>query len=139
MLSQTLKRLIARGAIFTLLFTQLAVAAFACPAINGAAGLVAAIAADDALHSAMPGCEMNSSGQDDRMSNANLCLQHCQSGEQSVQTLPHVAVPPLAAIPSLTVEEPTLVATDDAVLISTAWAVPVPLPPPLARFGALRI
>ncbi len=139
MLSQNLKRLIAKAGIFALLFTQLTVAAFACPAIDGAAGLLSALQANDAMHSAMPGCEMNSTGGNERVINPNLCLQHCQTGEQSVQTLPHLAVPALPAIPSLIVVEPAVMQSGDVLRLETAWAVPVPLPPPLARFGVLRI
>jgi hypothetical protein len=138
MFNQTLKRLLALSSILALLFAQLAVAAYACPATGGAANVLAA-ASDDAMHSAMPGCEMNTSTGEKRDSNPNLCLQHCQAGEQSVQTLPHLPVPAFAAISALTVLEPVLVQTIDALQSRTAWSVQVPLPPPLVRFGVLRI
>jgi hypothetical protein len=71
--------------------------------------------------------------------NPNLCLQHCQAGDQSVQTLSHIAVPPLAAVPVLAILEPVLPPTGTQVALRTAWAIQVPLPPPLIRFGVLRI
>jgi hypothetical protein len=82
---------------------------------------------------------MGSSGPGEHGGNANLCLQHCQSGEQSVQTLPHIAVPAFAAVPLLIVDEPAVVRTGDVLELVIAWTIPVPLPPPLARFGVLRI
>jgi hypothetical protein len=134
MAKQMISRAIAICSIAILLFAQMAATAYACAGINGAAGFGAAIAADAAMHEAMPGCEMNKGNQ-----NLNLCLQHCQAGDQSVQTLPHIPVPALAAIPSLIIVEPAVVLTSGELQRKTAWSVVVPLPPPLARFGVLRI
>lgn len=137
MFSQTFRRLIAQTAVTVVLFAQLAVAAYACPAIDGPAGVIAAANAEAmqaAVHAAMPGCDMGKSD-----SNPNLCLQHCQAGDQSVQTLPHIGVPPLAAVPALAVLEPVLTQTGIAVALKTTWSIQVPLPPPLIRFGVLRI
>lgn len=133
MFSQTFKRLIAQAAVTVLLFAQLAVAAYACPAIAGPAGAIAATNAE-AMHAAMPGCDMGKSD-----GNLNLCLQHCQAGDQSVQTLPHIAVPPLAAVPAFAILEPVLPQTGTEVALRAAWSIQVPLPPPLIRFGVLRI
>ena len=133
MFSQTFKRLIAQVAVTVVLFTQLAVAAYACPTIDGPASVIAAANAE-AMQAAMPGCDM---GKID--SNPNLCLQHCQAGDQSVQTLPHLAIPPLAAVPAFSILEPVLTPTGTAVALKTAWSIQVPLPPPLLRFGVLRI
>lgn len=133
MFSQTFKRLIAQAAVTVVLFAQLAVAAYACPSIDGPAGVIAAANAE-AMHAAMPGCDM---GKND--SSPNLCLQHCQAGDQSVQTLPHIAVPPLAAVPALSILEPVLTQSGTAVALKTASSIQVPLPPPLLRFGVLRI
>jgi hypothetical protein len=133
MFSQTFKCLIAQAAVTVVLFAQLAVAAYACPTIDGPASVIAAANAE-ATHAAMPGCDM---GKND--SNPNLCLQHCQAGDQSVQTLPHLAVPPLAAVPALSILEPVLTQSGTAVALKTAWSIQVPLPPPLLRFGVLRI
>ena len=133
MFSQTFKRLIAQAAMTVVMFAQLAVAAYACPTLDGPAGVIAAANAE-AMHAAMPRCDMGKSD-----SNPNLCLQHCQAGDQSVQTLPHIAVPPLAAVPSLSIVEPVLPPTGISVALKTAWSIQVPLPPPLIRFGVLRI
>jgi hypothetical protein len=133
MFRQTFKRLIARMSVAAVLFAQLAVAAYACPAVEGPAAVIAA-ASVDAMRAAMPGCEMK-----DAAGNPNLCLQHCQAGDQSVQTLPHLAVPPVVAISALSILEPVATLTGTDATPATAWAIHVPLPPPLIRFGVLRI
>ena len=134
MAKQMINRAIAICSIAILLFAQMAAAAYACTGTNGAAGLSAAVAAEAAMHEVMPGCEMAKGNQ-----NLNLCLQHCQAGDQSVETLPHIHVPALAAVPSLIIVEPAVVLTPGQLQRRTAWSVVVPLPPPLARFGVLRI
>jgi len=134
MAKQMINRAIAICSIAILLFAQMAAAAYACTGTNGAAGFGEAVAAEAAMHEAMPGCEMAKGNQ-----NLNLCLQHCQAGDQSVETLPHIHVPALAAVPSLIIVEPAVVLTPGQLQRRTAWSVVVPLPPPLARFGVLRI
>src|SRR3954465_14595226 len=131
MFRQTFKRLIARVSVTAVLFAQLAVAAYACPAVEGPSAAIAAASAD-AMRAAMPGCEMN-----DASGTPNLCLQHCQAGDQSVQTLPHLV--PLAAISALFILEPVATRTGTHATPATARAIDVPLPPPLIRFGVLRI
>ena len=133
MYRQTFKRLIARVSVAAVLFTQLAIAAYACAAVEGPAAVIAAASAD-AMRAAMPGCEMN-----DGAVTPNLCLQHCQAGDQSVQTLPQVAVPAFAAVSLVVVFEPALseAGRGNALLpASPAHAVSLP---PLIRFGVLRI
>ena len=131
--SQNFIRLIAKGAIAAFLFAQLAIAAYACPVVQGPAGVIAAANAQS-MHEAMPGCEMGTV-----VSNVNLCLQHCQAGDQSVQTLPQLDVPALAAVASFALPEPAVNHTGTNAVLGTAWSVLVPLPPPLIRFGVLRI
>ena len=65
--------------IFSLLFTQLAVAAYACPASNAAPAAMSAMGD-------MPGCQ----GMD--MNQQGLCAAHCDPGHQSLDTpgAPHV-------------------------------------------------
>ena len=133
------RRLIASLGIAVLLFTQFAVAAYACSSISGVAGVLSAAASDEAMQMAMPGCEMNAHAGAQRDFNLNLCLQHCKAGDQSVQTLPGISVPPFAALPSFDLVEPVVLSPVAQPHLKTAWAVPVPLPPPLVRFGALRI
>lgn len=139
MFPRTVKRLIAQIAVAALLFTQFAVAAYACSSTSGVAGVLSAAAADEAMQMAMPGCEMNVQAGAARDFNLNLCLQHCKAGDESVQTLPGIFVPPLAALPSFDLLEPAATQAGPQPHLKTAWAVPVPLPPPLVRFGALRI
>jgi len=133
MFRQTFKRIIARISVAAVLFTQLAVAAYACPAVEGPAAVIAAASAD-AMRAAMPGCEMN-----DGAVTPNLCLQHCQAGDQSVQTLPQVAVPAFAAVSLVVVFEPALSDSGRGNAPMSALPAHVVSPPPLIRFGVLRI
>jgi len=119
--------------VAAVLFTQLAVAAYACPAVEGPAAVIAAASAD-AMRAAMPGCEMN-----DSTGSPNLCLQHCQAGDQSVQTLPQVAVPAFAAVSLVVVFEPALSEADRGNAPLSASPAHAASPPPLIRFGVLRI
>ena len=125
-------RLIAKTCIAAVLFAQLAVAAYACPAVEGPAIIFAAITIGD-MHAAMPGCEMTDIG------NPNLCLQHCQAGDQSVQTLPHVEIPAFAAIPTLAVIDPLELNSNPGITILSRLPERETSPPPLIRFGVLRI
>jgi hypothetical protein len=133
MFRQTFKRIIARISVAAVLFTQLAVAAYACPAVEGPAAVIAAASAD-AMRAAMPGCEMN-----DGAVTPNLCLQHCQAGDQSVQTLPQVAVPAFAAVSLVVVFEPALSDSGHGNAPMSASPAHAASPPPLIRFGVLRI
>lgn len=67
--------------MFSLLFAQLAVAAYECPDLTVSAMSV------KATQNAMPGCT------DMDMAQANLCQAHCASAHQSLDTpaAPHVA------------------------------------------------
>jgi hypothetical protein len=89
--------------------------------------------ADADMHAAMPGCDMADNG------NPNLCLQHCQAGDQSVQTLPHLAVQMFAAVQSFVVLQPAQTGIETGSAVASALPARVTLPPPLARFGFLRI
>jgi hypothetical protein len=133
MFRQTFKRIIARIGVAVVLFTQLAVAAYACPAVEGPAAVIAA-ASVEAMRTAMPGCEMN-----DGAATPNLCLQHCQAGDQSVQTLPQVAVPAFAAVSLVVVFEPVLAEAGRGNARLPASPTHAVSPPPLIRFGVLRI
>jgi hypothetical protein len=132
MINPTLRRLIAKIGIAALLFTQMAVAAYACPVSSTHERAPATMAGD--MHAAMPGCHKQE--QDD--SNLNLCLQHCQAGSQSVQTTPQVSVPAMATMPLAIIEpaqlESTLGITGLSALHERATS-----PPPLIRFRFLRI
>jgi hypothetical protein len=132
MFTYRLKRLIAKTGMAAVLFAQLAVAAYACPVIAGPANIVAATRADD-MHAAMPECEMRDTG------NPNLCLQHCQAGDQSVQTLAHVEVPAFAAISTLALIERAQLDSITGIAILSALSERETSPPPLVRFRVLRI
>ena len=68
--------------LFCLLFTQLAVAAYACPAQKSAPMAMSAVA----NNGSMPGCQ----GMD--MNQQGLCAAHCAPGHQTLDTpgTPHV-------------------------------------------------
>lgn len=86
------RRQLCRGLVGILLFTQWAVAAYACPGLAPQrADSVVALAAEDAM-ARMPGCD----GMGGRFDAAapNLCAEHCKAGQQSDQT-PAAAVPPV--------------------------------------------
>ena len=110
-----------------LLFLQLAVAAYACPAPTASGGSISATAGVDVS----PCKEMD-------QERPKLCEQHCVHDSQSVDTQPHSAVnAPL--LPFLTV-----VVHSDFHLVTgpSVHGVSVPAvgePPPLVRFGVLRI
>ena len=132
MFTHSVKRLLAKACIAAVLFSQLAVAAYACPTVGDPAPIIAALTTDD-MHASMPDCEMRDTG------NPNLCLQHCQAGDQSVQTLPHVEVPAFAAISTLTVIEPAQRDSNPGITVVSALPERETSPPQLLRFGVLRI
>lgn len=132
MFAHTFKRLIAQTSIAALLFTQLAVAAYACPAPGSPAPMITAALSND-MHAAMPDCEIRGTG------NPNLCLQHCLAGDQSVQTLAHVPIADLAAISTLVIMVPGQPDTDHGIVALSTLPEHATSPPPLIRFGALRI
>jgi hypothetical protein len=129
MLTLTLRRLIAKTSIAALLFTQMAVAAYACP-LSVHENAPAMMEGD--MHAAMPDCHK----QDDK--NLNLCLQHCQAGNQTVQTTPQVSVPAMATMP-LAVVEPVQLYASLGVTVISALPERATSPPPLIRFRFLRI
>jgi hypothetical protein len=132
MFTHPLKRLIARVSIATILFMQLAVAAYACTGAESPATVISAATMENA-HAAMAGCDMGKPG------NPNLCVQHCAAGDQSVQTLPQIPVPAFCAASVLTVIEPVPATTDNGVALLSAVPKPDASPPPLVLFGVLRI
>ncbi len=79
-----------------LLFSQLAVAAYACPAVSGTSGPEAAAMAG------MPCAQMMAAGGDLDPEQPMLCMQHCQFGS-TTHVVEHVvpAFPPMTALPAL--------------------------------------
>lgn len=125
-MTRTLRQWVCRALIATMLFAQMAVAAYACPALSSfleqaqqsslalsAAPLAMAMPGDQAVVSngaAAPeamDCERMGAAADPAL--PNLCAQHCQQGHQSDQastvTVPLVFLTSLytVALPSKTV------------------------------------
>jgi len=110
-----------------LLFLQLAVAAYACPTpINGGATVLAY--ADPA----MPSCQ----GMDEQV--PKLFEQHCVVDAQSVDTQPHSAII-APVLPLMTVLVPLDLRLAIGPGIRGGSHLKVVDPPPLVRFGVLRI
>jgi hypothetical protein len=80
-----------------LLFSQIAVAAYACPAIGERAG-----AADATAMAGMPCAEMMAAGVPLDPQQPTLCMQHCQFGS-TTQVVDHVPAvfAPVTAFPAL--------------------------------------
>jgi len=129
--SRTFHRLIAKIGIAALLFTQLAVAAYACSALAGTDDSMPAAMAND-MQAAMPDCEKVD------VVTPNLCLQHCQAGSLSVQTAVQLSIPPAATM-LLAVIEPVQPNPSLGITIQSALLERETSPPPLIRFGVLRI
>ena len=106
--------------LFSLLFTQLAVAAYVCPSLSPPA--VSTAIAD---HSAMTGC----TGMDERQ--PGLCKAHCDVGRQSLDTpaAPHVAPFVAAALacvlPGAILAEPVHAAQAGATPLRQATSPPI--------------
>ena len=126
-MSRNRRKNIAWLCLSALLLLQLAVAAYACPTLVNANA--AALMHADA---AMPSCP----GTDDQL--PKLCEQHCIVDAQSVDTQPHsVIVAPVAAL--MTVLAPSdLRLTIGPAIRGDPFPTAVD-PPPLVRFGVLRI
>lgn len=100
-----------------LLFSQLAVAAYACPGISAAAlfdrnqgqsisatvgesDMVATAAMGDQMNNVTPSCEqMDQAVQTDRTTQ-NLCAEHCKYGQQSADRA-SVPIPPAVLLTTL--------------------------------------
>lgn len=131
MFVRSFQRIVARIGIATLLFTQLAVAAYACPQPAGAG-------ASPLTHeqtAGMPaGCEMLDSA------NLHLCRQHCEVGNQSLTGDACVSLP--AAMPMtvlLTIVEPLQAAPAPELTNLPVLRERETGPRPLIRFHFFRI
>ena len=110
-----------------LLFLQLAVAAYACPTPMDRGSSIAVAAGVESPH-----CQ----GMDQERS--KLCEQHCVQDSQSVDTQPHSAVnAPLLPLLAVVVRSDFHFATGSSA--HGASLDTVVDPPPLVRFGVLRI
>ena len=121
-MTRLVRRITALLAIAALAFTQLAVSAYACPKdMPAGAHHAAVVSADD--------CDMPAT--------ANLCERHCDYSASSVQSSPApVLAPELVALPWRL--EP-FVALPFSTTARERLLPPRIEPPPLVRFGVLRI
>ena len=111
-----------------LLFMQLAVAAYACTTVTS--GNPALVTSADASE------EVPCGGMDQQL--PNLCEQHCLQASQSVDTQPHssVTAPTLPLLAVVATTDRFVPIKQDIRSADLANAVD---PPPLVRFGVLRI
>jgi hypothetical protein len=122
-MTRLIRRIAACFAIAALAFAQVAVSAYACPAgvAEPTVSAGATMTADD--------CEGSA--------NRNLCEQHCDYGASSVQSSPVVVLAPQVAPLPWRVEP--FVALSFSTPVGE-WLQPTRIePPPLVRFGVLRI
>ena len=120
------RRNVAWLCLSALLYLQFAVAAYACPT---------------RLDGGMPPSATASAGQPCQgmdQERPNLCEQHCIQTLQSVDTQPHSAVTP-PVLPLIAVVLLPDVHLPSKFGIDQALRVKVVDPPPLVRFGVLRI
>jgi hypothetical protein len=132
MFTRPVKRLIAKACMALLLFMQIAVAAYACPGLLGTGG-----DAPGAMPATIPQTEMAACAEIDA-TNANLCVQYWQTGNQSVEIAPQIHLPPTAVL-RLAVMEPVQPASAVGVTILPLLLERTTAPPPSIRFGILRI
>ena len=125
-MSRVSRKSVAWLCLSALFFLQLALAAYACPtSMNGDTSTLAAVA-----RPAQP-CQ----GMDQER--LKLCEQHCVHASQSVDTQPHSAVNvPLLALLAVVVQSDAHFDIGPSVHGASSNVAD---PPPLVRFGVLRI
>ena len=146
MLTRSFRRLMARICIAALLFSQLAVAAYACEGWPGQAdsGMHAQAQAMPAAHHAdMPahdGCAMDpvNDGAPAEPVYPNLCQEHCQAGDRSVQGTLQVAAAAVAVLPILRIE-PLQFSSSSGQLVLPVLLARSTAPPLSVRFSVFRI
>ena len=133
-MTRALRRLVCRGLIGFTLFTQLAVASYACPAWA---------APDERAPAAETGTVMMvdcdpMAGELDKAS-ANLCAGHCHYGQQSDQV--HAAALPPVALVSLYSVAASLPETrpDMSAIAANVAAPPAPAPPHAILHCCIRV
>jgi hypothetical protein len=125
-MSRTGRKNVAWLCLSTLLFLQLAVGAYACPTPTDRGSSISAAVVVDVS----PCQEMDQERQ-------KLCEQHCVQDSRSVDTQPHSAVSaPLLPLLTVVVQSDLHFATGPSVHGASPTVVD---PPPLVRFGVLRI
>ena len=131
MFVRAFQRVVARIGIAAVLFTQLAMAAYACPALVGAD----LSSMTNEQSATMPAdCEMLDS------SNPNLCRQHCEIGTQSLTGDAYVSVHlAMAMATPLTIVEPLQSASSLKLTNLPVLRERETGPLPLIRFHFFRI
>ena len=98
-MSRTVLKLVGKWVVATLVFLQLAVAAYACPSLRGDGAVPCAQQSGDATQ----GARADHIYLDPAA--PNLCQQHCQQGSQAVDSGTPVAAP-VIALPLLAIVTP---------------------------------
>jgi len=131
MLTRAIKYFAARIGIAVLLFAQLAVAAYACPLVMTSGEIAGVLTAED-MHLSMPGCEEADRG------NPNLCLEYSQAGSQAVASAPQAPLPTvfMTVVAVVDLQPP---AHHSYIILPSLLPKRESAPPPLLRFGFLRI
>jgi hypothetical protein len=115
--------------LFSLLFMQLAVSAYACSGVpSGDMGSsVQSMSGMD-----QTGCQKSNQDQ------GNLCKSHCEKSSQSVDSVSHAA-PDAPVLPLLTVTSRLDAHLPRASVLQGALFAGIAAPPPSLRFSVLRI
>jgi hypothetical protein len=100
--TRSFRQMICRLLIGTLLFAQLAVAAYACPGTSSMAAARAGGSSDAGM--AMPCADMDTAAP-------NLCAEHCRHGQQAADHSP--VLMPMPALFSLLYALPSAVSIDE--------------------------
>jgi len=125
-MSRTGRKNVAWLCLGALLFLQLAVGAYACPTPTDRGSSISAAVVVDVS----PCQEMD-------QERPKLCQQHCVQDSQSVDTQPHSVVNvPLLALLAVVVQSDAHFAIGPSIHGASSKVVD---PPPLVRFGVLRI
>lgn len=129
-MTRTCRCLVAKLLMASLLFLQLAVAVYACPALSPASDASMSVAMADDMP--MNGCTIDDPAQ------PNLCKQHCEQNSQVLdQSPPAVLVVPILPLLAVVDSEPGFryaVSADPREFLVRATA-----PPPAIRFCVFRI
>ena len=133
-MTRALRRLVCQGLIGLTLFTQLAVASYACPAWAPLDGPAPATEMGTVM---MVDCDQMA-GELDKAS-ANLCAGHCHYGQQSDQV--HAAALPPVALVSLYSVAATLpeARQDMSATAASVAAPPAPSPPHAILHCCIRV
>lgn len=144
-MTRAFKRLVSAGLVGLILFAQLAIAAYACPALQSAGAGMQAVAAAaggdqvvrdngmaatgaDAGLAPMPGCDQMGGAPDEAA--PNLCAEHCHFGQQGnqsqVPSLPMMTLVSLYTVAATVPDEASLPVTVRTASLAMPAAVPIP-------------